>query len=48
LPHPRLAGRAFVVRPLADLAADWRHPVSGQSIAALVAALPASQIIERG
>jgi 2-amino-4-hydroxy-6-hydroxymethyldihydropteridine diphosphokinase len=47
LPHPRLAGRAFVVRPLADLAPDWRHPVSGQSIAALVAALPASQIIER-
>ena len=47
LPHPRMIGRAFVLRPLADLAPDWRHPVSGASIQALVAALPGDQIIER-
>ncbi|MBV8488865.1 MAG: 2-amino-4-hydroxy-6-hydroxymethyldihydropteridine diphosphokinase [Planctomycetaceae bacterium] len=47
LPHPRLAGRAFVVRPLADLAPDWRHPVTGATVKALVAALPGDQIIER-
>lgn len=47
LPHPRLAGRAFVLRPLADLAPDWRHPVTDEPIAALVAALPADQLIER-
>ena len=47
LPHPRMAERAFVLRPLADLAPAWRHPVTGASIAALVAALPAGQIIER-
>lgn len=47
LPHPRMAGRAFVLRPLADLAPDWRHPVTGASIAALVAALPADQVIEK-
>jgi 2-amino-4-hydroxy-6-hydroxymethyldihydropteridine diphosphokinase len=47
LPHPRMGGRAFVVRPLADLAPSWRHPVTGASIAALVAALPADQVIER-
>lgn len=47
LPHPRLAGRAFVVRPLADLAPDWRHPLTGASIQALVAALPTDQIVER-
>jgi len=47
LPHPRLAGRAFVLRPLADLAPDWRHPVTGAAIADLVAALPPDQIIER-
>jgi len=27
LPHPRLAERAFVMAPLAELAGDWRHPV---------------------
>jgi 2-amino-4-hydroxy-6-hydroxymethyldihydropteridine diphosphokinase len=47
LPHPRLEGRAFVVRPLADLAPGWRHPRTGTSIRALLAALPAGQEIER-
>ncbi len=47
LPHPRMAGRAFVLRPLADLAPTWRHPVSGTPIQALLAALPAGQTIER-
>jgi 2-amino-4-hydroxy-6-hydroxymethyldihydropteridine diphosphokinase len=47
LPHPRLEGRAFVVRPLADLAPAWRHPRTGASIQALLAALPADQGIER-
>jgi 2-amino-4-hydroxy-6-hydroxymethyldihydropteridine diphosphokinase len=47
LPHPRMANRAFVLRPLADLAPDWRHPVSASPIGALVAALPTDQIIER-
>ena len=40
LPHPRLAARAFVLRPLADLAPDWRHPVTGEPVQALLAALP--------
>lgn len=40
LPHPRLASRGFVLRPLADLAPDWRHPVTGEPIRNLLAALP--------
>jgi 2-amino-4-hydroxy-6-hydroxymethyldihydropteridine diphosphokinase len=47
LPHPRMEGRAFVLRPLADLAPDWRHPRTGASIQTLLAALPADQVIER-
>jgi len=47
LPHPRMAGRAFVLLPLADLAPQWRHPVSGLSVRALIEALPADQVAER-
>ncbi len=47
LPHPRLAERAFVLRPLADVAPEWVHPVTGKKLAALMAALPNGQRIER-
>ena len=40
LPHPRAHLRAFVLQPLADLLPHWVHPVSGQSLADLIAALP--------
>jgi 2-amino-4-hydroxy-6-hydroxymethyldihydropteridine diphosphokinase len=36
LPHPRLKDRAFVLLPLAEIAPDWQHPVSGQSVTALI------------
>lgn len=44
LPHPRMADRAFVLRPLAEVAPGWRHPVSGESIAALIDRLDPGQI----
>jgi len=47
LPHPRMAERAFVLRPLADLAPDWSHPVTSLPITALLSALPTEQTIEK-
>jgi 2-amino-4-hydroxy-6-hydroxymethyldihydropteridine diphosphokinase len=42
LPHPRLHERAFVLLPLCDVAPNWRHPVSGLTVEALIARLPDS------
>lgn len=47
LPHPRLSERAFVLRPLADVAPLWRHPATGLGVAELLASLPAEQRVER-
>jgi 2-amino-4-hydroxy-6-hydroxymethyldihydropteridine diphosphokinase len=36
IPHPRMVERAFVLVPLADVAANWVEPLSGKAIAYLV------------
>ena len=41
LPHPRMAERLFVLRPLADIAPQLRHPVSGLSVVDMLRDLPA-------
>ncbi|HUB25815.1 MAG TPA: 2-amino-4-hydroxy-6-hydroxymethyldihydropteridine diphosphokinase [Tepidisphaeraceae bacterium] len=42
IPHPRIGERRFVLKPLAELAPDLVHPVTGRTIRALLDELPAS------
>jgi len=46
LPHPRMHQRAFVLMPLSEIAPEWRHPVIGDTVFDLIAALPDDQFIE--
>lgn len=47
VPHPRLEQRLFVLRPMRDVAPDWRHPVTGRSVDAMIAALDDEQDVTR-
>jgi 2-amino-4-hydroxy-6-hydroxymethyldihydropteridine diphosphokinase len=45
IPHPRMASRAFVLVPLAEIAADWIEPTSGLSIGQLLQLVDCSGIL---
>ena len=40
VPHPRLAERAFVLVPLAELCPEHRHPILGRTVGEMLAGLP--------
>ncbi len=42
LPHPRTNMRAFVLLPLAEIAPNWRHPISKLNALEALARLPLS------
>ena len=46
VPHPRLLHRRFVLEPLLELAPQLAHPVTGQPLAAALAALR-GQVVRR-
>lgn len=47
IPHPRIPERAFVLCPLADIAADLRHPALDLSMAELLATVPGQDTVLR-
>ena len=44
LPHPGIASRAFVLRPLAEILPYWHHPVSGLNATQMLKRLSAVQM----
>ena len=47
IPHPELHQRRFVLEPLAEIAAEVRHPVTKRSVRELRDALPPGQTVRR-
>lgn len=44
IPHPRMYERAFVLIPLAQIAADWQEPKTGKAIAKLAREIDTSGV----
>jgi len=47
VPHPRMHLRRFVLEPLAEIAPNVRHPVSGLSAAEMLANLPDKSTVRK-
>lgn len=44
IPHPALAARRFVLAPLADLAPELRHPVTGKTVREMLETAPGDKV----
>lgn len=47
LPHPAMEQRRFVLEPLCEIAPDLLHPVSGKTMAQLLAECPDTSAVEK-
>lgn len=47
VPHAAMTQRRFVLEPLAEIAAEVRHPVAGKTVRELLEELPAGQAVRR-
>ncbi len=48
VPHPAFRDRRFVLEPLAELAPDWRDPVTGLTVRQLLTRARAATPVDRG
>jgi 2-amino-4-hydroxy-6-hydroxymethyldihydropteridine diphosphokinase len=47
IPDPEIVQRAYLAWPLADLAPDYRHPETGQTLLQIAQALPDTGLLRR-
>jgi 2-amino-4-hydroxy-6-hydroxymethyldihydropteridine diphosphokinase len=47
IPHPEFCRRAFVLEPLAEIARSWRDPLTGATVAQLLARFRRPRVVDR-